>query len=96
MPEQGRSFPVEGEIHIGIVVGEHDVVAQGTLHERIEPVLGTGGGGGVVGKAEHHELQGIPGAGAELLGIGAPVVLRIQPEKMGRAEARSRPPLWEG
>ncbi len=81
--QQGGSFAVQGQIHVGIVVGQHDVVAQGPGHRLIQPVLAAGGGGGVVGEAEHHQPQAIPLAPGEPIEVGAPARLRIEGQKHG-------------
>ena len=83
MEQKGRRLPLQGEVDIGIVVGQHDVMVDGTSHGAIQPALIAGGGRGVVGKPQHHQFQLVPDAGWQLVEIGAPPLIGAQGQQGG-------------
>ena len=79
--QQGRSLAVEGQIHVRVVVGQHQPMAHRPRGGFIYPGLLTRGGGGVVGVAEHHQLQVVPLLRAEGIKIRSPARLGIERQK---------------
>ena len=64
-------------------MGEHNAMAHGPLGSRLQPGLLARGGGGIVGKAQHHQAQIVPLAGADLIEIGRETLLSRQGQEAG-------------
>ena len=76
--QQGWGLALKGQIHIGVVVGQHGITALGDGHGLLQPLLRTGGGGGVVGITQHQQAQLPLLLIAELLKSWAPTLIRKQ------------------
>ena len=76
--QQGRRLAIEGQIHVRVVVSQHQAMAHRPRGGFIEPGLLTRGGGGVVGVAEHHQLQVVPLLRAEGIKIRSPARFGIE------------------
>ena len=76
--QQGRRLAIEGQIHVRVVVGQHQPMAKGPFRRFIQPDLLARGGSGVVGVAEHHQLQVVPLLWAEGIKIRSPARLGIE------------------
>ena len=58
--QQHRCLPLKRQIDIGIVVSDHHLMTDASLHRSVQKLLGPGLTGGVMGITEHKQLEAVP------------------------------------
>ena len=72
-------------------MGEHHTMAPGPLGRLIHPELLAHRGGGVVGEAQHHQLEAIPFAVRQLVEIGTEALVSPQAQELGLGRGQMEP-----